>query len=123
MRAEIKSYYTDDDIGDPSDNQSGGADSFGYTLTFSIGPVGSEGSDNFEVVVTTPEDLQTYYAGKTPIFLRHCMLVENYNFPQILKLMTNYVNSLEEPSWDKLAQKLCRVALWEFEDYRSFLLS
>ena len=122
MRAEIKSYYSDDDIGDLSAYQFNEADSVGYALTFSIGPVGREGSDNFEIVVTTPEDLQAYYAGKAPVFLRNCMLVENYNFSQILKLMTNYVNSLEEPSWDKLAEKLCRVARWEFEDYRSFLL-
>jgi hypothetical protein len=118
MRAEIKSYYADESVGDPLTYQSRDADVFGYTLTFSIGPVGQEGADNFEVIVTTPKDLQTEYAGKSPAFLRHCILVDNYNFSQILRLMTNYVNSLEAESWEKLVEKLSRVALWEFEDYR-----
>lgn len=86
MRAAIKSYYTDDDIGDPITYQTTEVDSFGYTLTFSIGVVGRESSDNFEVVVTTFEDMQAYYAGKAPIFIRHCMLVETDDFSQILRL-------------------------------------
>ena len=46
------------------------------------------------------------------------MLVDNYDFTQVFRLMTNYVNSLEAESWEKLVEKLSRVALWEFEDYR-----
>ena len=46
------------------------------------------------------------------------MLVESYDFTQVLRLMANYVNSLEEESWEKLVEKLSRVALWEFEDYQ-----
>ena len=116
MRATIKSYDSSD-IEDLLSYQPEDASVFGFSLTFSIGIVGKEGADNFEILVATPEYLRDYYAERTPIFIRHCMIVEDYHFPRILGLMTNYVNSLEEDSWEKLAEKLSRVARWEFEDY------
>ena len=67
MRAEIKSYYADESVGDPSTYQSRDANAFGYALTFSIGPIGQAGADNFEVIVTTPKDCKLNTLEK-PLF-------------------------------------------------------
>ena len=55
-------------------------------------------------------------------FLRATILARDYNVKQVVALMERYVNALEEDSWEKLADKLSRVAEWEFEDYRPCLV-
>lgn len=118
MRAEIKSYDSSD-IEDFFTYQPEDPLVFAFSLNFTIGPVGQTGADNFEVIVVTPDFLRSQYSGSNCYFLRHYLLVKEYNFSTILALMTTYVNSLDAASWEELVVKIGRVARWEFEDYRS----
>jgi hypothetical protein len=116
MKAEIKEYCRTDneDLSsyEPEDKQV-----FGFTLLFSIGIKGQEGTDYFEVDVASARYLELL--TPQPIFLRHTILATDYNIPEAVALMTKYVEALEEESWEQLASKISRVARWEYEDYRS----
>ena len=114
MKAEIRDYQRINDENFSSyepDKQV-----FGYTLLFSIGVRGKEGIDYFEVDVASAGYLEQHNVKAG--FLRHTILATNYNIPEALALMTKYVDSLEEESWEKLANKISRISRWEFEDYR-----
>jgi hypothetical protein len=117
MRATIKSYdsYEVEDFRTyyPEDPEV-----FAFSLNLAIGPVDQPGADNFQIVVVTSEFLRLQYPGDKCYLLRHYLLVKEYDFASILGLLTKYVNSLEAGTWDQLAEKIGRVALWEFEDYR-----
>ncbi len=116
MRAAIRSY----DSYEIEDLQTDKPDDpliFAVSINFEIGPADSVGADNFRITVASAEFLRHQYPGDDCYFLRHYLLVKEYNFSRILALMTNYVNSLEAETWEQLAEKIGRVALWEFEDY------
>ena len=115
MKAEIKAYERTDneDLSsyEPEDKQV-----FGFTLLFSIGIKGQKGADYFEVDVASPGFLE--HLLPQPFFLRHTVLATYYNIPTTVALMTQYVEALEEESWEQLASKISRVARWQFEDYQ-----
>lgn len=117
MRAIIKSYDSYD-VEDLNTYQPADPLVFVVSINFAIGAVGQAGANYFEVVVVSPDFLHTQYPGSNCYFLRHYLLVKEYNFTSILALMTTYINSLEAESWEQLAEKINRVARWEFEDYR-----
>lgn len=117
MRATIKGYDSYE-IEDFHTYKPDDALVFAVSINFEIGPVGSAGADNFQLTIATPEFLRIQYPGDVCYFLRHYLLVKEYDFSRILAFMTKYVNSLEAETWEQLAEKIGRVALWEFEDYR-----
>ncbi|WP_426059750.1 immunity 8 family protein [Hymenobacter sp. B1770] len=117
MRAIIKSYDSDE-MEDFRTYRPEDPVVFALSINFEIGPVGHAGADNFQLTVATPEFLRLQYPGDTCYFLRHYLLVKEYDFSRTLAFMTKYVNSLEADTWEQLADKIGRVALWEFEDYR-----
>jgi hypothetical protein len=116
MRAAIRSYECEDSE-DLSTYALGEPQVFGFTLAFSIGVEGQEGSDQFEVLVASAAYLAHRYPGQAATFLRHIMLASDYNIKEAVDLMTKYVSSLEADSWQELASKINRVARWEYEDY------
>ena len=115
MKAEIKRYERTDneDLSsyEPEDKQV-----FGFTLLFSIGVKGQEGADYFEVDVASPGYLELLVPQ--PLFLRHTILATDHNIPEVVALMTRYVENLEEESWEQLVSKISRMARWEYEDCR-----
>lgn len=117
MRATIKSYdsYEVEDFRTfyPEDPAV-----FAFSLNLEIGPVNQKGADLFRITVVTPEFLRLQYPGDACYLLRHYLLVKDYDFASIMALLTKYVNSLEAETWEQLAEKIGRMALWEFEDYR-----
>jgi hypothetical protein len=118
VRAVIRRYfYSDND--DLSVYEADAPQVFGYNLTFAIGVEDSEGEDFFEVLVASAEYLAQRYTDQDASFLRHVIIAADHNVPVAVNLMTNYLSSLDEDSWEKLAAKINRVARWEFEDYES----
>jgi hypothetical protein len=113
MKAIIKGY----DMGDVDDYSTYEPDEplvFGYEITFSIGVVGRDGADYFSVFVASAGYLQRTFPDDAARFLRHTILARDYNVKQVVALMEKYVNSLEEDSWERLADKINLVARWEF---------
>jgi hypothetical protein len=116
MKAIVKGYYLGE-IDDLSSYEPDAPLVFGYEITFSIGVVGIEGSDYFVVFVASAGYLQRAYPEDAARILRHTILARDYNVPQVVALVEKYVSSLEEDSWERLANKINLVARWEFEDY------
>ena len=116
MKAEIKDYSRtgNEDLSsyEPEDKQV-----FMFTLLLSIGVKGQEGADFFEVDVVSPGYLEQL--NRPPFFIRHTILAINYDVPTVVALITKYVDGLEEESWEKLVNKIGRMARWEYEDYRA----
>jgi len=52
------------------------------------------------------------------IFGRHYLILFKFNYELMSQKIIDYVNNLDEETWDKLAQKIGRIGKWEFEDYR-----
>jgi hypothetical protein len=93
---------------------------FGFWMNFSIGLQGEEGADNFQMLIATPNYIQQQHPFQNAVLPHNTLLVFEYDFNQILNTVDKYVKSLNEDSWEKLAEKLCRIAHWEFEDYKPY---
>ncbi|GAB3698136.1 immunity 8 family protein [Spirosoma flavus] len=96
-------------------------DDFGFPLNLTIGIEGQEGANNFQLMVATPKYIQRTHPNQSAVLLRHYLVVFQYDFNEILDIINNYVRSIEEDSWEKVAEKIGRIAQWEFEDYKPFV--
>jgi hypothetical protein len=106
------------DVGDFFSYQPSDPDCFGFPLNLTIGIEGQEGADNFQLMVATPKYIQQTHPNQSAILLRHYLLVFRYDFNEILDVVNNYVRSIDEPTWEQVAEKIGRMAQWEFEDYK-----
>lgn len=93
---------------------------FGFQLTLTIGADELEGADNFDLMVATPKRIQKMHPNQSAILLRHYLVVFRYDFNEILDVLNNYIRSIEEDNWEKVAGKVGRIAHWEFEDYKPY---
>jgi hypothetical protein len=117
MKAVIKSFSTSEE--NVAAHELDGAPSFSFLLTFGIGPAASEGEDSFEVLVVSPASLQEYFAGSVPTFIRHVLLMPDYDVPAAVAHVSKYINLLEADTWLKLATSIDQMLRWECEDYCS----
>ena len=88
---------------------------FSLTIFLRIGANNSQGADNFEVDVCTPEWLKKNVWE--PCWGRHFLIVHEYNLADIERYIQSYVAKCEGDTWSAIAEKLSRVFAWEFEDY------
>ena len=52
------------------------------------------------------------------IWGRHMLVVQEYDYALILELVSERIASCDGNDWAEVANKLARIAAWEFEDYR-----
>ena|SRR2546423_3454670 len=116
MKARIKRYHSPD-VADLQKYRPDESDCFAFLLQLMIGPEESEGEESFDLLVCTPRYLGSQRPHQMPMFGRHLLIVNSYDFAEITKRLENYCNTLEEQDWHGLANKLSRIAHWEFEDY------
>ncbi|MEZ0542989.1 Imm8 family immunity protein [Fibrella arboris] len=76
------------------------------------------GEDSFAVYVCSPGHLQASKNNVT--FGRHLLIVNRYDFDEILDVAAKHITSFDEPTWPALAEKLSRFGKWEFEDYQPY---
>ncbi|QHW01042.1 immunity 8 family protein [Spirosoma endbachense] len=93
---------------------------FGFSLNLAVGIEGQKGADNFQLMVATPKYIQKMYPNQTSILLRHYLLVFRYDFNEILDVINGYIRSINEDIWEKVGEKVGRIAQWEFEDYKPY---
>lgn len=114
MKAIVKGIFCDEfDLSSysPDDGQI-----FSATLRIKIGPVDSEGADDFELLVCTPEWMLKHIQG--PKWGRHLLIVSEYDLNCIEEFICSYVAQCIGKDWPEIAAKLTRVFFWEFEDYQ-----
>jgi Immunity protein 8 len=94
-------------------------DRFSFLLEFTAGADdGSPGGDDFQVVVCTPAWLAGRVEPNRPFWPRHHLLVRSYDWAGIESFVVSYVRGCSGSSWQEVAEKIGRLAHWEFEDYR-----
>ncbi|AJC15124.1 immunity 8 family protein [Pandoraea sputorum] len=118
MKAEIKSLHSlllEDRLIDywPDD-----VSNFGTWIRAYIGPQGEASSESFDIHVCTPEWLKAQCATQSPLWGRHMLFVEVYDYDAIKTAIERYVAAVDGDDWADIAAKLSRVGAWEFEDYQ-----
>jgi hypothetical protein len=92
-------------------------DNFGFLLQAMIGPDNQEGAESFGIQVCTPSWLNSHYSGADILHGEHMLIVFEYNIHKIKSHISNYCNRCTGENWQEIAEKLCRLGQWEFEDY------
>jgi hypothetical protein len=83
-----------------------------------VGPRGGEGEESFDMNVCTPQWLEEQVEREGFVFGTHRLFVKAYDTAQIKKLITKFIERYSGDSWREVAEKISRVARWEFEDYK-----
>jgi hypothetical protein len=119
MKAEIK-YLNSPDIYDLELYIPKEKDNFGFLLELEIGILNKEGGDLFNVMVCTPKWFSENYKSVKIIFGLHFIFMFEYEYTILYNMILNYINNIEEETWDGIALKLSYLGKWEFEDYKPF---
>jgi hypothetical protein len=91
---------------------------FGTWIRAYIGPQGGAGAEAFDIQVCTPDWLKSQCSTQEPLWGRHLLIVDTYDYDTIKAFIERYVESCDGDDWASLAGKLSRVGAWEFEDYQ-----
>lgn len=91
---------------------------FGFLLELSVGLENSKGADIFQLMVCTPDWLKNRNELSKTTWLRHMLLVSEYDIQKITAEINRQIDAIEADSWTDIAVKLGRFCHWEFEDYR-----
>lgn len=84
-----------------------------------VGPRGGEGEESFDINVCTAEWLKDQVGREGFVLGLHRLFVNTYDPAQIKKLLTTFIERYSGDSWREVAEKISRVARWEFEDYKA----
>jgi hypothetical protein len=77
-----------------------------------IGPKGQEGSDLFQVLVTTPAAVSR---AKGHDKHRRFLVVESFEPELLARSLREYVSSATSPTWDRIVERLRVHMYWEYE--------
>jgi hypothetical protein len=116
MRGELKRLHSPD-IYDLKNYRPEEPDNFGFLLQAMIGPANQEGEESFDMVVCTPEWLKRNHTAEI-VLGRHHLIVFEYDYEGLAGYIAAYAKKCTGESWQEIAQLLCRLGKWEFEDYR-----
>jgi hypothetical protein len=61
-------------------------------------------------MVATPKYIQKMHPNQSAVLLRHYLLVFRYDFNEILDVVSQYIRSIDEDTWEKVAEKVERIA-------------
>ncbi|MFM0191854.1 immunity 8 family protein [Paraburkholderia strydomiana] len=119
MNAEIRKLYSLEVEDDLIRYQPAERDNFGTWIRLSIGVVGQPGTDNFELLICTPQWLSEELKREAGTrWGRHSLIVSEYDLVVITGQLQRMVQQCAGPDWPSIAVKIARFAAWEFEDYQ-----
>ena len=117
MIAELKRLHSPD-IYDLPSYVPEVSDNFGLLLQAMIGPKGTDGEESFDVQVCTPKWLLSHHDATDVVLGRHYLIVFEYNYGRLVKLISSYCNECSGQTWQEIAARLGELGKWEFENYR-----
>ena len=115
MIAELKSIDSLDIDLDSFEPEEPGT--FSFFLDAFIGPWNSPGGEHFQIQVCTPQWLLKNHTESDALFGFHLLIVFDYNKKVIAEKIQRYCERCTGESWEEVAQQLCLIGLWEFENY------
>ncbi|WP_059366795.1 Imm8 family immunity protein [Rodentibacter caecimuris] len=89
---------------------------FCINVLLCIGPDDNTDSINYFDLKVCTLDWLYLYQKKTSV-LRHVMIVDRYDFKQIISYINEIITQCYGDSWEDIANKLSRYFFWEYEDY------
>nr|VFJ65291.1 MAG: Immunity protein 8 [Candidatus Kentron sp. DK] len=116
MKAELKRMHSPD-IDNLEDFQPKNPDNFAFLLQIMVGPEGEDSMESFDVEVCTPEWINDTYSYEDIIIGRHHLIVKQYDYHGIFRVIESFVKGCTGSNWDEVANKIGRLGRWEFEDY------
>lgn len=93
------------------------AECFSVWITATVGPLGEEGGEQFQIRVCTPLYLKGEVMGGQAVWGRHALIVERYDPRLIRTKIETYLDRCRGDDWTAVAERVARIGLWEFEDY------
>jgi hypothetical protein len=81
-----------------------------------VGPRGTEGEESFDIEVCTPEWLKEQVEREGFVLGARHLFVKTYDPVQIRTVISKLIERYSGDSWSAVAQKISRIAIWEFED-------
>lgn len=116
IKAELKNIHSPD-ILDLIEYKPEIKDKFGFLLQIIIGISGIESEEIFEAIVCTPKWLMEEYGERNVIFGHHHIIVFLFDYAELEKRISLYVNNLCGENWSEIVNKMSLIGRWEFEDY------
>jgi hypothetical protein len=83
---------------------------------------GEPGGDIYSLTILSPKWFCDNYKSM-PRFLRHILVVDEYDEIEIKKAINELVDNATGENWDEISEKLSRFMFSEFEDYQPFVSS
>ena len=116
MRAVVRSLHLD-----PNPRElSADPVEFAFLARLYVGPSDGPGEESFDVQVCSPEWLAARCAAEGFVDGRHTVVttLDAYSEEGLRSFLTRRVESANGTVWHEVAEKVARLGLWEFEDYR-----
>lgn len=102
---DVTTYYPEDKT------------NFSLNLRIRVGLDCTEGADDFELFICTIKWLEETLCEAR--WGRGLLIVREYDFSTINKMIYDYVNYCEGDSWEIIATQLGKVFTWEFDNYQA----
>jgi len=115
MKAKIKRLQSPDV--DLSNFRPENPESFGFFMEFFAGPENEKGDESFGITVCTLPWLEQNKPDEM-FFGNNYLIVDRYDIKKVELFLSKYCDDCVGDSWIEVAQKIGRIAHWEFEDYR-----
>ncbi len=84
------------------------------------GPADGPGEEQFQVEVVTPAALRARLSKSQFLVGRHLLITERFDWAATTDFLRARFEEPEAPTWPEVADKLARLGLWEFEEYRDY---
>lgn len=91
---------------------------FDVVVRATVGPLGQEGEESFDVSVCTPAWLARMCEKDGFVLCRHRLVLNSYSPAKIRSVLTKFIERCSGETWQEVAKKVARIGLWELEDYR-----
>lgn len=119
MRGELR-HIESVDIDDLATYRPPDSETFSFSLYLDVGVKGKPnlGSEMFSLIVCTPKWFYEEYTEDEIIIGRHYLFVFKYDYGKLYERIRNHVNNCRGQTWTEVAEKVGRLARWEFEDYQ-----
>ena len=115
MRAEVRRVlFPDVESGEPFDP----SNTFQLVEVY-VGAVGEAGEEQYQVTACTPAALADLLRRQPFLVGRHWLFVEQFSTTAVEAVLRKLIGNIEATSQAEFVEKLGRIGLWEFEDYKS----
>jgi hypothetical protein len=115
MKAELRSIWSIDTEDLATWNPPNEA--YALHVRLMVGPHGEDGEESFDLTLCSTAWLRQLAQDERIFDPRHHLILERFDWPTVEEYLVQRVARCEAESWPEVAEKVSRLAYWEFEDY------